>query len=270
MIPTRGPYSGESYRLFDDYNDVHVFVEDAGFENLYREVFRRCNLTIRKVFSKNGKDSVIKAAQTSNDKRCVYVVDRDWDDALLVNHALDNLVVLEKHSIENYLLDYSGFYAIVLADKPKMDIETIFSRNIFISIVNEVSRRLRPLFECFLAMQVVGDHRTGCSIKPGFFKENTRMCAPDTSCIAHFIARIGLQIPQSVHDYFAGEVLLDRGHGKYMLHFVWAGVRQSTNIGQLGMEQLKIRLAQTVDPEIFRAFCDEVTRKGLQKSNNRI
>lgn len=266
MIPTRGPYSGQSYLLFDDYNDVHVFVEDAGFENLYREVFRRCSLNIRQVFSKNGKDSIIKAACTSNDKRCVYIVDRDWDDFLQINHAHGNLVVLEKYSIENYLLDYYGFYSIVLADKPKMDIETVFSRHIFNSIINEILLKLRPLFECFLAMQIAGNPSTGCSTKPGYFKENNRGCAPDSNAITHFIETIGLTIPQSVRDYFTGEALRDRGHGKYLLHFVWAGVRQSTNVGQLSMEQLMVRLAQAVDPGVFMTLCNEIITKGRRES----
>ena len=174
MIPTRAPYSSQSYRLFTDYNDVHVFVEDAGFENLYREIFRSNGLQIRKVFSKNGKESVIEAARTCEDQQCVYLIDRDWDDALQINHTLENLVVLDKHSVENYLLDYSGFYAVVLADNPRGDIEALFGRRDFDSIIKQVSHRLRPLFECYLAMQLAGDLRPGCSRKPGVFQEKNR------------------------------------------------------------------------------------------------
>ena len=266
MIPTRSPYSGKSYRLFTDYNDIHVFVEDAGFENLYREIFRRQGLRLRKVFSKNGKDSVIDAARNCRDPRCVYLVDRHWDDSLRVTHRLSNLVVLEKHSIENYLLDYSGFYAVVLADNPKSDMETLFSRGQFDAIVDNVSLGLRPLVECFLAMQVAADPRTGCARKPGAFQLKNRTCAPDAKRIADFIADIGIPIPKNVETYFSGDVLTDRGHGKYMLHFVWAGVRRTAGTGQLSTEKLMVRLAQAVDSNVFKWICDEVLKRGVRGS----
>jgi hypothetical protein len=266
MIPTRAPYSGQAYRLFTDYNDVQVFIEDAGFENLYREIFRCNGVKIRKVFSKNGKEAILEAARACNDKQCVFIVDRDWDDVLGISYALKNLVVLKKHSIENYLLDYSGFYAIVVADNPREDIEIIFSRSIFDSIVNDVSHRLRPLFECFLSMQIAGDSRKGCSYMPGKYQEASRACTPDVNIIACFVAQIGIPVPQAVCDYFMGDVLKDRGHGKYMLHYVWNGVRQSTGTGQLGIEKLMVRLAQVIDSDDLKELCEQVLSKGRRRS----
>jgi hypothetical protein len=266
VIPVRGQYLGQSYRLYNDYNDVHVFVEDAGFENLYKEIFRVYGLRIRQVFSKNGKKAVIDAARSCTDNRCVYIVDRDWDDILNRIESLENVVVLQKHSIENYLLDYSGFYAIVLADNPRADMDALFNELVFNSIVNKISNRLRPLFESYLAMQITEDDRQGCSQKPGSFQEKNRTCAPDRDAIARFIADIGIPIPQSVRNYFAGDVLRDRGHGKYMLHFLWVGVCKSTHMRQLEIDRLMVRLAQVIDPSVFTTLCDEVLKKGSLSS----
>jgi len=263
MIPTRSEYSGQSYKLFTDYNDVHVFVEDAGFENLYTEVFKCSGLKIRKAFSKNGKDSVIEAARGCNDRKCVYVIDRDWDDFLQKIQTLRNLVILEKHSIENYLLSYSGFRSVVIADNPKDDINSVLSKNMFDTIVDYVSQRLRPLFECYLTMQMTKDPRSNCSRRPGAFQARNRTCAPDEKAIATFIDDIGLPIPEVVRDYFSGDVLKDRGHGKYMLHFVWAGVRQKSGTKQVGFDTLMIRLAQTTDARKFRNLCNDVSRRAM-------
>ena len=269
MIPIRSEYSGQSFRLFTDYNDVHVFVEDAGFENLYAEIFRRSELKIRKVFSKNGKASVVEAARHCSDPRCVYIVDRDWADFHKTMPSLGNLVVLEKHSIENYLIEYSGFRALVLADNPRGNIERLLSRSMFDSIAGAVSNCLRPLFECYLTMQMTQDSRPNCSISPGHFQLKNKSCAPDPKNISGFVENIGLSIPKAVRNYFAGEVLYDRGHGKYMLHFVSAGVRQAAGTRQLSHDALLIRLAQNVDYQIFANLCKRISHTAKKRSQHR-
>ena len=258
MIPTRSEYTGQAYRLFTDYNDLHVFVEDSGFENLYAEVFRRSGLNIRKVFSKNGKPSILEAARCCNDPECVYVIDRDWNDFLNITHPLSNLVVLQMYSIENYFISYSGFRALVLADNPRVDVECLLSSNTFNSLVEDVSNCLRPLFECFLAMQAAQDNRPNCGLKPGKFQTRNKSCLPDSKTIGAFVASAGVAIPQAVRDYFAGNVLRERGHGKYMLHFVWASVRDASGARQLNHDALLIRLAQTIDFDIFHDLCTTI------------
>lgn len=265
MIPVREPYSGQSYRLYNDYNDIHVFIEDAGFENLYKEIFRKYNLAIRKVFSKNGKKSVIEAAHKCNDKRCVYIIDRDWDDVLEKTYKCRNLLILEKYSIENYLIDYSAFYAIVLAGNPRKEIDKFFNKQSFNDIIDEVSNCLRPLFECYLAMQLSGDSRPNCSRKPGSFKERNESCAPDKRAITSFIKEIGIPIPQLVKDYFEGDVLRVRGHGKYMLHFVWTGIQKLTALNQLKIDSLMIRLVQLADDSVFEVFYDKIMEISIKK-----
>ena len=82
MIPERATYSGQSYKLYDDYNDIHIFVEDSGFENLYKVLFKKYGIKVENVFSKNGKQDVLDAAKACKDTKCVFIVDRDWDDLL--------------------------------------------------------------------------------------------------------------------------------------------------------------------------------------------
>lgn len=258
MIPVREMYRGQSYKLFDDYNNVHVFVEDAGFENLYREIFKQCGLPIEKVFSRNGKQEIVDEAVSCRDPKCVFIVDRDWDDLLGIEPILHNVVVLKKHSIENYLIEYSGFSKLVLGDKPKANINELLSKQQFDAIIEDVSRKLLPLFECFATMQMLATGRTGCAYDPGHFQKKNSSCAPDEKKISEFIDAEGEAVPYPVINYFSGDVLRDRGHGKYMLHFVWMGVRNLSKVGQLSMDRLMMRLAQLVKSSDLEVLCEQV------------
>ncbi len=81
MIPKRASYRGQSYKLYDDYNDIHIFLEDAGFENLYKVLLKKYGVKVENVFSKNGKKAVLKEAELCTDTKCVFVVDRGCADA---------------------------------------------------------------------------------------------------------------------------------------------------------------------------------------------
>ncbi len=263
MIPERTSYSGESYKLYDDYNDIHIFVEDAGFENLYKELFKKSDVRIENIFSKNGKESVLRAAKSCADNRCVFIVDRDWDDLLGIMSTLKNVVVLSMHSIECYLIDYGAFSGIVLSDFPKCNIDCLFSEKHFEEILKNVSDKLRPLFECFSAMQMCNQKAQGCSHKPGRFQQENRSCAPDERKIAQFISDSKILVFQSVKDYFSVDVLTAKGHGKFMLHYVWEGVRHRSQIRKIGIEKLMMRLAQLIDTPELRALTHEVKYRTL-------
>lgn len=258
MIPERASYSGQSYKLYDDYNDIHIFVEDAGFENLYKVLFRIHGLGVENIFSKNGKGSVLKAAKACKDPKCVFIVDRDWSDLLGNMTKLKNVVVLKMHSIECYLIDYDGFAGVVLSENPKCGIGNTLNRDQFDAIVLDVSNKLRPLFECFVAMQMCGNSEKGCSLKPGHFQLKKSNCAPDERVIANFVAESKAPIPQSMRDYFADRVLTKKGHGKYMLHYVWEGTRHKSKVGKIGIEKLMMRLAQLVYTQELEALSSEV------------
>ncbi len=261
MIPERTTYSGESYKLYDDYNDIHIFVEDAGFENLYKVLLKKNGVRVENIFSKNGKESVLKAAESCLDTKCVFIVDKDWDDLLDIASALKNVVVLRMYSIENYLIDHNAFSGVVLGESPKLDIDNNFGENYFEEMLIDVSNKLRPLFECFASMQMIDERKKGCKHKPGHFQQKNNTCRPDELAISQFISDSRIEIPQYVKDYFSHKDLSKNGHGKYMLHYVWEVVRHKTNIGRLGMEKLMIRLAQLLDSQELKELAYEVKER---------
>jgi hypothetical protein len=268
MIPERAYYRGQSYKLYDDYNDIHIFVEDAGFENLYKELFKKYGVKVENIFSKNGKESVLKAAESCEDPKCVFVVDRDWDDLLGIMPTLKNVVVLSMHSIECYLIDHIAFSGIVLGESPKCDIDSLLNEKNFAVILTDVSDKLRPLFECFAAMQMSDEKVKGCSYKPGHFQQKNRACTPDVRKIAQFISDSGVSVPQSVKNYFSDKVLNKKGHGKFMLHYVWEGVRNRVNVGRIKIERLIMRLAQLIDTQELKALANEVKAKVFSSQKN--
>ena len=170
MIPKRANYEGQSYKLFSDYNEIHVFVEDEGFENLYKCMLKRFGFRIENIFSKNGKESILDSSRKCVDPKCVYIIDRDWEDllpAVASSANANNLVKLKRHSIENYLIDYESFIGVLIAEHPKRDLYSELTELDYNLHVKFVSSALRPLFECFAAMQMQDAREKGCSHRPG-------------------------------------------------------------------------------------------------------
>ena len=267
MIPKRAPYSGQAYKLYADYNEIHIFVEDAGFENFYKVLFKKNGIKIEHVFSKNGKDSILRAAKDCSDTKCVFVVDRDWTDLFNAVPLGKNVVVLDMYSIESYLIDYDAFSGIILGDFPKCDIDKLFSKKSFEDILTEVSDKLRPLFECFAAMQkkTWGEKKKSCSYPPGRFQQENASCAPDITKIEQFISESGVSVFQEIKDYFSEPLLVQKGHGKYMLHYIWNNIRSNTKAGTIGMDRLMIRLAQLVNTREIEMLVDKIKRKALTR-----
>gem|GEM_PF-5239181 len=267
MIPQRGSYQGQSHLLFSDYNDVHLFVEDKGFENLYEEILRRLGLSVAKVFSLNGKIEVLDRAAACTDSKCLYLVDRDWDDFHGRIVTRQNVLTLAKYSVENYLLHYSGFRSIVIAANPRKKVDTILSKSEFNHIATQVAAALKPLFQCFLAMEKTGDGRKTCSLRPGKFQKKNKSCAPDENVIRSHISDMDVEIPQDVVKYFSESKLLSRGVGKYLLHFIWNEICQKSPSKSVSKDSLLIRLAQTIDINQFKLLEREI-RKIAQGSRS--
>ena len=264
MIPERATYSGQSYKLYDDYNDIHIFVEDSGFENLYKVLFKKYGIKVENVFSKNGKQDVLDAAKACKDTKCVFIVDRDWDDLLGAITTLKNVVTLSMHSIDCYLINHEAFSGIVLSEDPKCSIDTLFGKKHFNEILSGVSGKLRSLFECFVAMQMDHSGEKGCSHKPGHFQQQNSSCAPDVRKITRFISDSGVSVTKPIKKYFSDKILTQKGHGKFMLHYVWEGVRNKTKSGRIGMEKLMIRLAQLINTQELEELTNEIKAKPFQ------
>jgi hypothetical protein len=165
---------------------------------------------------------------------------------------------LEKHSIENYLLDYSGMRALVLADLPRANIDECLSISDYEEIISGVSNSLRPLFACFLSMAIHNSSLKSCSYKPGHFQVQNVTCSIDSIKVEEFIRNADVSVPANVCDYFRGDKYLDRGHGKYLLHYIWIEVRNKTRIGKQSNDRLLIRLAQLTNMDALRPICESI------------
>lgn len=85
LIPVRSPDGLAALDIFyDEFNDVHFYVEDIDQENLYESILRKLfpEHTIARIFPLGGKPSVIAHLSQSNSTRGIYILDKDFDDLL--------------------------------------------------------------------------------------------------------------------------------------------------------------------------------------------
>jgi len=259
MVPKRGAFSGEAYKLYDEYNRVHLYVEDSGFETLYCEILNRCGIQVKRVFSLSGRESVINAAAKNRSKRCVYLVDRDWSDLLPPASHKGRLIILDRHSIENYLLDYSGYRAIIQSDYPKKDASTLLSKATYKKLLREVSDKLRPLFITFVSMQLAAGQKVkNCGLSPDSFKSNSADGYVDKAKVDSFCKNQAAVIPKKIEKYFSVKELVKKGHGKYMLFFMWRYVKTEARARQRSTDSLMISMAQLSDPKVFDYIIKEI------------
>lgn len=141
------PSKNDSYRLGEDvfffqFNDVSFYVEDEEQENFFFCILTNLfpDIRIEKIFTLGGKDNVIEeASENQDDKKKVFIVDKDFDDFLGEIVSYTNLFYLDRYSIENYLFEQDAIIGYIISEKPKLrrtdianqfDIEDLLS-NIF-------------------------------------------------------------------------------------------------------------------------------------------
>jgi len=109
--------------LFDQFNEVNFYVEDTDLEQLYFQILKKIFPTIRieKIFPLNGKKNVIDGAKENrNDKKRIYIVDKDFDDLHERIESIDNLFYLDRYCIENYLFEEISILEFVVSENPKI------------------------------------------------------------------------------------------------------------------------------------------------------
>jgi hypothetical protein len=109
--------------FFRQFNDIDFYVEDEDQESLYKEILSKLIPEVRfvKVFPLNGKPNLLKhAATNSSTRKSVYLADKDFDDLLKKKIPLNNIIYLERYSIENYLVESSALMKLIISCKPRL------------------------------------------------------------------------------------------------------------------------------------------------------
>lgn len=114
-------YSSEAsatrFMYYQDFNDINIFVEDAGKEYEYETIFKRLlgqGYKISSIFSAGGKNAVKErfvefgTSNANNPKiKNFYIVDGDFDRYIYSDEMIDNpfFIYLDTYNIENYFID---------------------------------------------------------------------------------------------------------------------------------------------------------------------
>lgn len=107
--------------FYDGHNEINLYVEDAGSQYLYEEVFKRLlgsDYNIKTIFPQGGKHNVIKAyrekGRSTDGIRNVYVVDGDFDRLICPEQMVNDsqFVYLHMYDIESCLIGEAGVCSI--------------------------------------------------------------------------------------------------------------------------------------------------------------
>jgi hypothetical protein len=154
-----GGYLYSADVFWNQFNDVDFYVEDEQQENFYFVILRKLfpKIRIEKIFPLGGKVNVINEAQANiGNNRCVYLVDKDFDDLLNRKHDFSNLFYLERYCIENYLIEEESLVAFVIDEKPRMKPADIKNKLQCTRLVEDCCSQLMKIFVLFYLVQKHG------------------------------------------------------------------------------------------------------------------
>lgn len=155
------PTKNDNYRLAEDvfyiqFNDISFFIEDEEQENFYYVILSKLfpDIQIEKIFPLNGKANVIADCKNNiNDKKKIYLVDKDFDDILNKKEDIINLFYLNRYSIENYLIENDALLEYIISEKPKLKRKEILQNLNIEPIIETIKNKLNELIHNFILVQ---------------------------------------------------------------------------------------------------------------------
>lgn len=141
--------------FYDEFNDVHFYVEDIDQENLYETILRKIfpELTIARIFPLGGKPSVLSHLEQNDSTRAIYILDKDFDDLLNIKINNSKLFYLERYCIENYLTEPEAIVEFIIECLPKLKRTEVIDRLDLDSKIIELAESMRTLFQLFYCSQ---------------------------------------------------------------------------------------------------------------------
>jgi Protein of unknown function (DUF4435) len=264
LLPKRSPEALAVLDIFyDEFNDVHFFVEDEDQENLYEVILRRMfpELKIARVFPLGGKQAVLDHVPGPNKgdtkPRSIYLVDKDFDDLLGTKVEKQGLFYLNRYCIENYFADPDAILEFVVETIPKLKRPEIAANLDLSTKLNELMESLRPLFQMFYCVQRFELGLKNCSLPAEKFCSAKHRWHVDpvalsnyrtkiitaASCTQHAVA---LADPLS-NPEIAGLAQLDSHRvisGKHLCTLIFHFLKSKYNLGSITFESFLFRICK--------------------------
>lgn len=249
--------------FYDDFNDIHFFVEDEDQENLYELVLRKLfpELRVARVFPLGGKQAVLSRcvndAQRQSGPPSVYIVDKDFDDLLGCKLTRPSLFYLDRYCIENYFPEPDAIVEVVIESLPKVKRIDIISSLNLPTKVTEIAESLRPLFQLFFCVQRFELGLKNCALAPEFFCHKTRRWILDDHAISRYCQQISIAASTTPNANALSDPLnnvevaqltaLDLHlliSGKHICALLFHFIKSKYNLGTISFESFLFRLAK--------------------------
>jgi hypothetical protein len=263
--------------FYDEFNDVHFFVEDEDQENLYEVILRRMfpELRIARVFPLGGKQAVLdhdpQVDAEVTKPRSVYLVDKDFDDLLGAKIQKPMLFYLERYCIENYIAEPDAILEVVVESAPKLKRADIAAALNLSAKLTEFLDSLRPLFQLFYCVQRFELDLKNCSIPVETFCIASRRWQVDTAALADYQAKVTLAASNTpsaavladplLHIEVAALAQMDPHtviSGKHLCKLLFHFVKSRYNLGSITFESFLFRTCKNSSMHALESLAAEI------------
>jgi hypothetical protein len=280
-LPRRSPDGLAALDVFyEEFNDIHFYVEDEDQENLYEVIFGKLfpNISFARIFPLGGKEKVLAHAAAANgcsSNVCsVYLVDKDFDDFLEKKVNIDNVYYLDWFCIENYLIEEKSIIELVIESHPKSDrneIRTELKISEFLVNAYENSRDLFAMY-FFVQKYSIGVKNTSsapesyCKVKAPWDVCNTKLIA--------YRALVDAEATKSGIDPLAQELSSDHRisnvlvagapnavSGKHVAARLFHYIKSKYPLGSITFDSFVYRLAKNCSLDTLQYLSDSVQNK---------
>jgi len=269
--------------FFKSKNDIDIFIEDENDEEFYHVLLSRLlgNKTkINKIISLKGKQKVIEACkndQTARKRKRTYIVDGDLDLIFDNNIVLENLFVLERYCIENYLFEENAIVEF-LHDELMIEKERIIK---ILGYKNWLKGISNPLIELFLHYSINHELKNGKKTTSNsvgdLCLQQKKVTILDLEKINSWIETISNEIKEEITEDKYQEIIYDRRNkwtsnidslinivsGKdYLLPLLLFRFAKFKTVGNISLnkDKLRFRLAKYCDLESLKKLKIEMNR----------
>lgn len=282
-LPRRSPDGLAALDVFyDEYNDIHFFVEDEDQENLYEVLLRKMfpGLTIARIFPLGGKAAVIRDAtecpQDETKPYRVYIVDKDFDDLLGSKVSEPHLFYLDRYCIENFLIDPSAIVEVIVECHPRLKRRSVVTSLALPNAITSIFAQLRPLFTLFFCVQLFDLGIRNCGTKPDRYCNHRRRWEIESDAVESYkeevlvaAATVGLAPPivdPFLDERLAAAVGVDDHSlvsGKYVCAMLLHYLKASYSLGVLTLDAFIYRLAKNCEVAPLRDLARRIAATAI-------
>ena len=257
--------------LKTSYNDVDIFVEDKGGQNMWLRLLRPLLPKGKRLSSVNllgGRESVIAACrldQAAGKRKRLYIIDGDFDFLLgKPKLRLKRLHRIPAYCIENLLIQEHSLIQIGISSQPQMTEQQIAHRLNFSDWYSSTYHKLRGLFAVYATAHALAPSLRTSSLPISELYVNQGQRPPLLStekiqrraiAVARQVCSLVGQVSFNAHFRAVRNRIVGLDAAKvvsgksYLLPFLLIRLTKLLSYRE-GIETLKVRLAENWRPEL--------------------